>query len=327
MRKIHILISLSIIVTLLSLNISHAADKDSTAGMIVTQSTALNVRSSASTSSSIITKLSRGSYVTLLERTNNWWLVEFDNGKTGYVSADYIEQAGGSFAVYVNTESTRLNVRSGPGTNYFIRDRLEKESTVVSLSQNNGWTKILYSGIKIGYVSSTYLAEFQKIEPVKEAVYPALEIHTQRYRQADLRWADIRIGSYGYTIGQIGCLTTVVAMSESYRTGTTVTPDMIAEVSKYTATGALYWPGNYRLSYTTDYLNFIYDCLKEGKPVLLGGKTNYGGQHWVLVVGYEGGDILSASGFKILDPGRSNRTTLSQFFNDYPVYYKMAYYI
>ena len=52
----------------------------------------LNVRSGASTKHSIVTKLKKGSKVTILETKNGWHKVKTSNGKTGWVSADYIKK-------------------------------------------------------------------------------------------------------------------------------------------------------------------------------------------------------------------------------------------
>jgi hypothetical protein len=74
------------------------------------------------------------------------------------------------------------------------------------------------------------------------------------------------------------------------------------------------------------YLNAVYGLLTAGKPVLIGAKNSYGSQHWVVITGYTGGEHLSPSGFTILDPGSSSRTTLQQFLNAYPNFYKFFHY-
>ena len=319
-------IALVMIISTLLMSISFAADENSTAGVVVTQSTALNIRSGPGTRNSVIGKLQKGSYVTLQRESNGWWKVEYANGKEGYVSADYINEVSSSKAYFVNTKSTRLNVRSGPGTNYYIAGKLNKGDYVVVLSISNGWAKVLYNGIQQGYVSSTYLAVNTSLTQDQNHKYSTVNLNVSRMAQADPRWSSIKLGSSGKTIGSIGCLVTGISMAESYRLGKTITPDYTARNSRFTSSGAMYWPSNYVNSYTSDYLSAIYNLLKEGKPVLIGARTYSGGQHWVLVTGYKGGDTLNTSNFIIKDPGGPNRTNLSQFFAAYPVYYKIAYY-
>ena len=152
----------------------------------------------------------------------------------------------------------------------------------------------------------------------------------------DLRGAQIRmtehllhaaqIGSSGKTMSQIGCATTAIAMMESYRTDRTVTPDAMAKQLSYTASGSVYWPGNYvAVTGSSVPLSAIYEHLKQGRPVLFGAKNAAGSQHWVVVTGFTGGSSLTASGFTINDPGSGTRTNLQQFLNVYPTFYKFFY--
>ena len=114
---------------------------------------------------------------------------------------------------------------------------------------------------------------------------------------------------------------------QSYRTGTTIYPDAMSKKLSYSSTGNVYWPSDYTVTTNgSGYLAKIYDILKQGKPVLFGAKNSYGGQYWVVITGYKGGDSLTTSGFIINDPGSKTRTTISQFMNSYPVFYKYFHY-
>jgi hypothetical protein len=145
--------------------------------------------------------------------------------------------------------------------------------------------------------------------------------------QTDPRWANIKIGSSGKTIGQIGCVTTGLAMMESYRTGRTIYPDEMMRKLSYSSSGNVYWPSDYTAVYSSSgYLAKIYDQLRAGKPVLFGAKTSAGGQHWVVITGFKGGQSLTASGFTINDPADKSRTTLADLYSDYPNFYKFFYY-
>ena len=136
-----------------------------------------------------------------------------------------------------------------------------------------------------------------------------------------------KIGNSGKTIAQIGCVTTGIAMMQSYRTGTTVYPDAMSKKLSYNSSGSVYWPSDYIVTTSSaGYLSRIYELLREGKPVLIGAKNSSGGQHWVVVTGFSGGDTLTASGFTINDPGSASRTNLQQFLNSYPNFYKYFHY-
>ena len=287
---------------------------DSRAGIVSTAQGRLYVRTAASTASDIITGLSKGSSVTLIAQSGNWWKVEYAPGRYGYCHADYITVTQASPAA-VSTSSGNLNVRSGPGTGYAKVSSLPKGRVVLVLSAENGWSRILYDGTRIGYVSSAYLTGQPQYAPLRLAV--------PSFKQTDSRWAEVTIGTSGKTIRQIGCATTAVAMMESYRTGSTIYPNAMSRQLRYTASGSLYWPDNYTPSTQfADLTARLYAYLQAGKPVLLGAKTTAGKQHWVVVTGFAGGSQLSAADFYVEDPGSASRVTLQQFLNSYPVLYK-----
>ena len=300
---------------------AQAAAPGASAGVVATSSGRLHVRAGKSTGSTILGALPKGGNVTLVSRSGSWWYVEYDEDKYGYAHADYIRQTGGVYAT-VRTQSGNLNVRSGAGTSYSIVDRLPKGEGLVVLSESGGWSRVLYHGVRTGYVSSQYLQKSQA-----SYKYPALSMQLPNFKQTDSRWANVLIGNSGKTIARIGCTTTAIAMMESYRTGQTIYPDAMSKKLNYTSSGDLYWPSDYQAVLSSaGYLEGIYSQLKAGKPVLFGAKTASGKQHWVVITGYTGGDTLSASRFTVNDPGSNYRTNLQHLLDEYPVFYKYFYY-
>ena len=297
-----------------------AATASSRAGVVDISGGNLNVRSSASTNGSIINKLPDGSYVTLISKSGEWWYVEYAKNLYGWCHGTYIDTVSSS-PRRVNTSSGTLNVRSGAGTGYSKTGSLTNGETVLVLSSSGYWSRILYHGTKTGWVYNPYLGP-----AYDSAGYSSLRLSIPSYKQYDSRWANVKIGTQGKTMRQIGCATTALAMMESHRTGTSITPaDMTYRVG-YTATGSIYWPKNYTaVTSSSGYLGNIYNLLKQGKPVLLGLKNSSGGQHWVVVCGFAGGS-LSPINFLINDPGSSWRGNLQQVMNSYPQFYKYFYY-
>ncbi len=293
-----------------------SAAEEAQAGRISVQTGPLRVRKSASTGSAVVANLKKNSYVTLISKDGAWWLVEYAQGRYGYCHGDYVRTVSAT-ALAVSTQGSPLRVRSGAGTGYPRVTSLQNGVSVLVLSQKDGWSFILYDGTKTGYVSSKYLASPKK--------YSAISLSVPHYYQTDSRWSKVKLGSSGKTIGQIGCTTTALAMTESYRRGKTIYPSTMAKSLQYTSGGSLYWPSNY--VGITDKLNLteIYKLLKAGKPVIVG---YYGskGQHWVVVYGYVGGDTLTESGFLIRDPASSSREKLSQLRSKYPNFHKYVYY-
>ena len=292
-----------------------AADSGSAAGVVVTAVGSLNVRAAAAANSSVVTTLSKGSYVTLISKSGIWWKVEYGKNLYGFCHSDYIRRISGT-EVSVNTSSGSLNVRSGPGTGYAKQGSLYKGETVIELSTSGGWSRILYHGTKTGYVSSQYLSAGNR--PVS--------LWLPNLKQMDDRWKEVTVGTSGKTMAQIGCATTAIAMVESHRQGRTIYPDEMMRNLRYTPSGSVYWPEHYTtVTDTAGYLSRIYQLLKQGKPILFGAKNAYGKQHWVVITGFTGGS-LTAQNFTIHDPGTYSRTNLQQFLDLYPIVYKYFYY-
>ena len=297
----------------------HAANQNSYVGAVTTGGGNLYVRSQPAAGSTILASLKKGSYVTLMEKSGSWWKVEYADNQYGYCSAQYITPVEGT-PVKVNTGGNVLNVRTGPGTSYSRITTIPHGDIVMLRSSANGWSRILYHGTKLGYVSSQYLSG------QTGGNTDVISLKIPSYKQTDSRWASYPLGTRGGTIGTIGCAVTGIAMLESYRTGTTIYPDAMAKTLSFTAGGGVYWPSHFTaVTSKTGYLSHIQSLLKQNKPVLLGATTSSGRQHWIVITGFTGGS-LSPENFTINDPGSSSRTNLQQFFHSFPNFYKYFYY-
>lgn len=294
---------------------SHAAATPA-AGKVATNGYYLNVREKATTSSSIVTKLKDQSWITLLEKDGRWWRVRYDDERYGYCYDSYIVQRNGSSHAVMLVDGKTANVYRGEGTQYEIKKVLSNGSCVAVLTQGEIWSCILYFGTHKGYVRTSELREC-KVAPVS--------LNVKRYAQTDPRWKDTPIGTKGGTIGSIGCTTTCLAMVETYKTGQTVTPPMMAKRLNYSAGGSLYWPANYTVQYADkETLLRVYEQLQKGNPVVFGAKKDNSTQHWVVVTGCDG-SALSPAAFTILDPASAARKTLAQYLAVYPNPYKTAW--
>ncbi|MGL5328389.1 MAG: SH3 domain-containing protein [Peptostreptococcaceae bacterium] len=138
----------------------------------IVNTSSLNVRSGPSTSYSKIGTLSKGSKVEVISESKGWSKILF-NKKEAYVSSEYLSKTSidngndnnGNETVkpetpketkMVNTSS--LNVRSGPSTSHDKVGTLSKGDNVEVISENSGWSKILFNK-KGAYVSSQYLSK------------------------------------------------------------------------------------------------------------------------------------------------------------------------
>lgn len=319
-RKLTVILSVILCLNLFILP-SKATDSISGAGRVNTSSTTLNVRSSPSASSSIKAKLKKNEYVTLISKHNSFWYVRYSNIGYGYCHEDYIYPVSAAVR-RVKTSWGNLRVRTGPSTSSSISDYLPSGALVTVHTTDGNFAKIIYNGNKVGYASRDYLVNAEDFTPS----FNAISLTVPSFKQTDSRWSNVTLGTSGQSIGKIGCATTALAMTESYRTGKTITPDVMSKKLSYTSGGAVYWPTNYNIvTSSSGYLTVIYNALKANKPVIVGAKNKYGGQHYVVVTGIKECDTLSTSVFYINDPGSNTRKTLNQFFTDYPNFYKMLY--
>ena len=281
-------------------------------GVVTTTADPLNVRSGPSTGSSVIGTLQKGSYVMLLAKTGSWYQVQLDKNRTGYASAGYVTPVAGTPGAVT---ASALNVRSGGGTSFAVKDYLHSGDKVVVLSTSGGWSRVVYHGTKTGFVSAKYLSGLAG---------NGVALSVPVFRQNDSRWANVTLGSSGKTMAKVGCATTAIAMMESYRTGTTIYPDTMSKRLRYTSTGSVYWPADYTV--VTSYnLSKLRSLLDGGKPVLFGARNSYGTQHWVVITGYTGSGTAAAH-FTINDPGTASRVNLGQFLAAYPTFYKYFHY-
>ena len=278
-------------------------------GVVSTTSGPLNVRSGPSTSDGVVGSLQKGSYVMLLRKSGDWYQVQYGKNAVGYASASYVTAVEGRPAAVT---ASALNVRKGAGSSYGVQDYLHSGDRVVVLSSANGWSKVVYHGTKVGYVSAKYLSG------------SGVFLSVPMYLQHDSRWANVTLGTSGKTMAKIGCATTAIAMLESYRIGMTIYPNTMAKKLKYTSGGSVYWPTDYKVT-TTYSLSAIRNLLDGGKPVLFGAKNAYGTQHWVVITGYTGSG-MAAGDFTINDPGTNSRTNLGQFLGAYSTFYKYFHY-
>lgn len=233
----------------------------------------------------------------------------------------------GTRRAWISSEGN-VNVRAKASTKgeYLGTFKPRQEIKLLSEEPKKGFYNVSgtdqVSGNEIeGYTS----VDFISLDPPEN---PKVMLDVVSYLQTDERWEKILLGNTKLTMKDKGCATTSLAMSESFLKKQEITPDYIEANSIYTAEGMIGWPDDYYWYYTKeDSLQFMYNKLHEGIPVLVNYKRANGSQHWILVVGYKGdGEDLKAKDFVINDPLPFGRTTLQDFIDDFPYFSKLIYY-
>ncbi len=112
----------------------------------------LNFRKTASESGAIITTLSRGAVVQVLEPGGTWTKVKY-GGNEGYMATRYLKA---STATYGTITAGELNVRSSASTSSSVLGKLGKGDVVEISSKGGSWHKIKYKS-STAYVYAAYV--------------------------------------------------------------------------------------------------------------------------------------------------------------------------
>lgn len=150
-------------------------------GKVINITSSLRVRSSNSTSSSVLGYLYQGQEVNIKGESGDWYAIDY-NGNKGYVSKGYIQKIVSGSNTIVNTTNVSTNNSTSNGNSIEV---LSKKGQVINITSNlrvrtsldtssvvlgyllNGQTvevtgksgdfiRIMYNG-KIGYVSGQYI--------------------------------------------------------------------------------------------------------------------------------------------------------------------------
>lgn len=146
----------------------------------------LNLRSSSSTKSKVLTTIPKGKHVTYISKRGSWYKVKYGS-KTGYVSSKYLKKVTAtpkpsnkpkpSSPPKVNTPAPSLptggakplgqyftidslNLRQGDGIEHAIIVSIPKNASVEHLATKGNWYKVKY-GKHIGWVNASYLSKTQ----------------------------------------------------------------------------------------------------------------------------------------------------------------------
>ncbi len=120
----------------------------------------LRLRAEANTRSAILNTAYTGDTVVVLEEAGDGWYKVDYKSVQGYMCGDYlniettVEMDLGYGEVDVDT---KLNVRSGPGTDFAKVGALSNRTVVKITGIREGWYHISYGWGKSGYVSSQYV--------------------------------------------------------------------------------------------------------------------------------------------------------------------------
>ena len=123
-------------------------------GCATVTASALNMRASAGTSSAVVTCLPKGTVVLVTGESDGWYKVWY-NGKSGYMSGDYLSLSETGTANFGTgtINANGVNVRSGASTSSGIVATLNRNTTLPITGVDNDWYQVSYNG-STAYVRS-----------------------------------------------------------------------------------------------------------------------------------------------------------------------------
>ena len=137
---------------------AHTMAADIAIGAGCTTGSSLRMRAETSTSSEIITTLDKSVAVAILDDTTEGWYQVAYNGKTGYVSGDYLQvDEDNIFETYGRVNGDGVNVRSGASTEAEVLASVNTGTIVTVNGLVDGWYDVTCQYGTKGYIRSDFL--------------------------------------------------------------------------------------------------------------------------------------------------------------------------
>ena len=137
---------------------AHTMAADIAIGAGCSTGSSLRMRAETSTSSEIITTLDKSVAVAILDDTTEGWYQVAYNGKTGYVSADYLlVDQDKVFETYGRVNGDGVNVRSGASTEAEVLASVNTGTIVTVNGLVDGWYDVTCQYGTKGYIRSDFL--------------------------------------------------------------------------------------------------------------------------------------------------------------------------
>ncbi len=137
---------------------AHTMAADVAIGAGCTTGSSLRMRAEASTSSEIVTTLDKSVAVAILDDTTEGWYQVAYNGKTGYVSADYLlVDQDNVFETYGRVNADGVNVRSDASTEAEVLASVDTGTIVTVNGLVDGWYDVTCQYGTEGYIRSDFL--------------------------------------------------------------------------------------------------------------------------------------------------------------------------
>jgi Cell wall-associated hydrolases (invasion-associated proteins) len=136
---------------------ANAFASDIGTGVGAISGSSVRMRSDASTSSSIVATLDKGTAVSILGQQDGWYRISY-SGSTGYVSADFLtEDQDGAFTSCGRVNSDGVNIRSTPSVDGAVAASVDKGTVLTVTGFSGGWYSVSCTYGTTGYIRSDFV--------------------------------------------------------------------------------------------------------------------------------------------------------------------------
>lgn len=127
----------------------------------------VNFRSMATTNSSVLKELSKGTKVKIVGLLNNFYIVQLSGNEVGLVYKDYVNSSSSAptnASTYTNIGKTQgtintssVNFRRGPSTSFSSIKKLDKGTSVTVIGKINNWYLAVTANNIVGMIHNDYV--------------------------------------------------------------------------------------------------------------------------------------------------------------------------
>jgi SH3-like domain-containing protein len=117
----------------------------------------VNLRKGPSTEYPIIWELGKGFPLRVIGSQGNWLKVSDFESDVGWVYKDLVSKKPHLIVKSNNNSKARINIRSGPGTNYKVVGMAEYGVVLQTLQRGNSWVKVKHETGLTGWVKRSLL--------------------------------------------------------------------------------------------------------------------------------------------------------------------------
>ena len=178
---------------------SGSGSSNDTLSISAKTTTDVNLRTGPSTSTAVVTVLSKDTSVTIINKDNaDWYKVKLSNNTVGYISSQYLTESGSTpttppdTSVSITAVTTAdVNLRESTSTSSSVITVLDEGTSVTIIEKTNAsWYKVKVSNGTTGYIYSSYLEE--KNSSVAPTPTPTPEVPNQNIPAVTTAYVNLR---------------------------------------------------------------------------------------------------------------------------------------